>query len=1120
MNISPDELLDTQDDNWSKGKRTRVEEIVFSDNASTISDSVLLDLICNEIRLRENFEPEFLSLGLPERLKEYSKRFPAIAEKLKKQLEFESHLQDEERESSHLSAVPFNYAGGIIDIPNLKDIEEFESGGFGTIYLARQILPDRQVAVKINQTDSRLDELSIRTLHREAQRAAKLRHPNIIEIYEVGKVGNKSYFIMPFIKGGNLKSGKMAFHNDFINISRLMATISRAVSYAHSLDILHCDLKPSNILINEQGQPILTDFGFAIGLMPDNQSFNENNKSEPIDSRAAGGTLSSVFGTGGTPDYMAPEQTSGNYQSLSIETDIYGLGSILYELLTGNPPGIRQGGMQIIAPRLINGKTPRDLEAICLKCMSWNKKDRYQNASELAADLENYSFGYPVSARKHNRIAGFFDRTFKWMNRSPLAATLLMIVILSVISSTAILYAKNRQLRSLLQLAAQTSFNLGLTSEKRGTKPESEAAYLQSIRFFDELGNKYPDNISFLIMKARSQNNFALIMRELNRQQEYRKYLEDAITSFQIAHKRNPENSDLLMEEANSWSNLGNYYILNSERSSAIRCFIEARSLREKLISLDANDPEFQFQLAKSYFDLGNLNNRSTEFQKQAISDYQKAIEGFITSISGGNRSDDILQKTIEATTNLASLLSGNGDAMAAQKLDDEMVATWAAKVEADPGNLHFTLIYAILLNNRGSHGLDRIEPEKVEADFQKARSYFIRAMKQEEVSYSAKKYYCVTLSNLALVNLRLMKKTKNTDEFQKYQKAVSEFSIEAIRLANNLIISSPTEISPRISLAMACEIYAELLEIENQLGESKRILTEGLNATANLINQDVLALEKHLTFINRLSRLELSINAENIEPARQFAEQGLILVRKFINTNEDSQMLQLQLMEFSELNASLLLKKYNFEEKGMIIDENVITKLNQAVSLYSDAISACTKAMAIGHIYPNQLDRHMSNYLFRAVALKNLKKHAESNADINSAKKFLKTDDPRFIYLQLLECQNRIQLGEYDNAIDEISSVIKNGNHSIEIYFNLACLYAEAVPKIDKNQNLNASQKQLKKDEFIEKCLSILKLIHKNGFFKDPLNTAQLEKDLSLSNIENQTGFIEFLAEVKKAQK
>lgn len=1121
MNITPDKLLDLQDEKWLRGERARVEELISGCNPGLISDAALLDLICNEIRLRENFEPDFPDLGLTERLYEYSNRFPAISDKLKKQLEFENQLKDDENDINiNNISFQFSQTGGINDIQNLREIEEFESGGFGTIYLARQILPDRQVAVKINQADSRLDEFSIRTLHNEAQRAARLRHPNIIEIYEVGKVGNQSYFIMPFIKGGNLKSRKGEFHDNFISISRLMATISHAVSYAHSLDVLHCDLKPSNILINEQGEPVLTDFGFAVGLIPEVHSVNQRNNQEPDNSRTAYETISSVFGTGGTPEYMAPEQSIGNFQSLSIETDIYGLGSVLYELLTGNPPGVRREGDKIPPPRSINNKIPRDLEAICLRCLSWNKGERYRQASEMALDFENFSSGYSVSAREFNRISGFIDRAVKWAIRSPVAAILLLIVFLSILSSTAILYSKNQQLRNLLQLAAQTSFNLGHTSEKRGTKPESETAYLQSIKLFDELSNKYPDNISFLIMKAKSQNNFALIMRELNRQQEYRKYLEDAIFSFQLANKRNPDNLDLLMEEANSWSNLGNYYLIHSERENATNCYQKSMILREKLMAQNSNNAEYQFQLAKSYFDLGNLNGRSTDSQKQAIADYQKAIEGFSNSISNGNSSDDLLQKTIEATINLSKLLAESGDVQAAQRLDDEMIAKWSGKVEADPGNLHFTLLYAILLNNRGTHGLDRIEPEKVEVDFQKARSYFIRAMKQQEVGFTVKKNYCMTLSNLALVNLRLMKKPNNSEEIQKYQKSVSEYSIEAIRLANSLIISSPAEVSPKISLAMACEIYAELLEMENQLAESKRILTEGLNTTASLINHDNEALEKHLNFINRLARLELLLNAENVEAARKLAEKGLFIVREQIGVNRDSQMLQMQLMEFSELNASLLLKNYKFEEKGMIIDENVISKLNQAVVFYSDAINAGKKGIAFGNVYSNQLDRYMSIYLFRAIALRNLKRFTDSNTDIYSAKQIMKTDDPRLIYLNLLECQNRIQLGDYENAIDAINSKMKSGNYSLEIYFNLACLYAEAVPKIQKNDKLSQSDKQIQTELFVRKSLSNLKLIQENGFFKDPVNVAQLEKDSSLVNIEKQKGFIEFLADVKQARK
>jgi serine/threonine-protein kinase len=238
---------------------------------------------------------------------------------------------------------------------------------------------------------------------REAEAAASLDHPNIVPIYEVRDEDGVLYFSMKLIDGGSLSQRVEEFRGNPRAIARLLACLARAVAFAHGQGFIHCDLKPSNILIDRAGQPQITDFGLA--------------------RRFAG--ESSITTTGavlGTPSYMAPEQASGHRGDIGPATDVYGLGAILYELLTGRPPFLSPTMMETVVqvlerdpvpPRELAPGVPRELETICLKCLEKLPEERYATPRELADDLERFLHGETVEA------TGAFQRLRRWTRREP-----------------------------------------------------------------------------------------------------------------------------------------------------------------------------------------------------------------------------------------------------------------------------------------------------------------------------------------------------------------------------------------------------------------------------------------------------------------------------------------------------------------------------------------------------------------------------------------------------------------------------------------------------------------------------------------------------------------------------
>ncbi|MGO9470387.1 MAG: protein kinase domain-containing protein [Isosphaeraceae bacterium] len=323
-------------------------------------------------------------------------------------------------------------------------LDEIARGGMGVVYKARQTSLNRFVALKMLRIAALADLDSPRRFRLEAEATANLDHPNIIPIYEVGELDGFSFFTMKLVEGGSLAQHLPAYIGNPRGAAQLVATVARAVHHAHQRGVLHRDLKPSNIVIDAAGQPHVTDFGLARRVEGDPELTQ------------SGAIL-------GTPSYMAPEQASGQRKAISTVTDVYGLGAVLYALLTGKPPfkgdsvletldQVRQAPPE--PPSGIGRRLDRDLEAICLKCLEKEPEGRYPSALALAEDLERWLAGKPTQARPLSRPA----RLRRWASRrwKRLAAAAALLVILGLIGIGIVQDMRLRRAGRLLDAQRQT----------------------------------------------------------------------------------------------------------------------------------------------------------------------------------------------------------------------------------------------------------------------------------------------------------------------------------------------------------------------------------------------------------------------------------------------------------------------------------------------------------------------------------------------------------------------------------------------------------------------------------------------------------------------------------------
>jgi WD40 repeat protein len=343
-------------------------------------------------------------------------------------------------------------------------IRELARGGMGVVFQARQVSLNRTVALKMILAGHLANDTDVKRFYTEAEAAANLDHPGIVPIYEVGQHEGQHYFSMGFVEGQSLSQRLADGPLPPRQAAALIVKVAEAIEYAHQRGVIHRDLKPHNILLDQNGNPRVTDFGLAKKLKDDSR----------------------LTGSGqimGTPSYMPPEQAGGKRGDVGLPADVYALGATLYALITGRPPFQAATAMdtvlQVISddpvpPRRLNASVPIDLETICLKCLEKEPGKRYVSAEALGEDLCHYLAGEPIGARPVGRA----ERAWRWCKRNrAVAALLASVLLITVLGSVGVTVALIYALRAKRDLAHQ----LDLTSAAEGEARDSQRATAEQL---------------------------------------------------------------------------------------------------------------------------------------------------------------------------------------------------------------------------------------------------------------------------------------------------------------------------------------------------------------------------------------------------------------------------------------------------------------------------------------------------------------------------------------------------------------------------------------------------------------------------------------------------------------
>ncbi len=371
-------------------------------------------------------------------------------------------LQDEDEDALGSSAARMQMEFG-----DYKLLEEIGRGGQGVVYRAHQKSLNRTVALKVIGLGQWATKTHLKRFRLEAEAAASLEHPGIVPIHEVGEREGTCYFSMGFIEGDQLDAVVRREPMSVRRAAELIAKVARTVHYAHEHHILHRDIKPGNILLDQEGEPHLTDFGLARLVETE-------------------GNVTRTMEVLGTPSYMAPEQAVGNNACVTGATDVYGLGAVLYQSLTGHPPfagGTTFETVRLVLdteprqPRLLNPKIDRDLNTICLKCLDKDPQRRYASALALAEDLERWLKHEPIRARR----TGIFTRGRKWLRRNPSIAVMAALLLAFAVPLGVMIW-KTESERSLLSNPAPPEKSIAVLPFSNLSKEQENAFFTDGVQ--------------------------------------------------------------------------------------------------------------------------------------------------------------------------------------------------------------------------------------------------------------------------------------------------------------------------------------------------------------------------------------------------------------------------------------------------------------------------------------------------------------------------------------------------------------------------------------------------------------------------------------------------------------
>jgi serine/threonine-protein kinase len=537
-------------------------------------------------------------------------------------------------------------------------------GGLGRVWLARDGDLHRGVALKEIRPERAANPETWRRFLKEAQITGQLEHPNIVPVYELARrrEDDQPFYVMRFVHGQSLRDAIASFHRDRagkrsdpLGLQSLLGAFLKvcdAVAYAHARGVVHRDLKPENVVLGGFGEVIVLDWGLA-KLIDQPEEPEAVDAAETIQrhiSVSPEARTDKTEGLFGTPCYMAPEQVELRHEEVDGRTDVYALGGILFEILTGHPPVEAASTAQVLeqvragrvpGARQLEPTVPRALESVCAKALARNRLARYAGARDLAAEVRRWIADEPVLAHRESLLA----RGRRWMRHHRTLTTAAAVVVLAALAALGFAYRReqlaNAQIRAAKAesdrrldqtLQAIEDYYTGVSQEVLLGRQEFQDLRAQLLKrpqeFYEQLTRdlKSDGDVRGRSLMAKGRLNLGHILWLLGQLKDARRECEAAMKLYQRLGEDNPDDHGYLNGLAKSYNDLGNVLHDSGDHQGALESCQRVIAIRSRLVAARPSDPEYQDELAKSYNNLGNaqseLGNRSA-----ATESYQQSIE-------------------------------------------------------------------------------------------------------------------------------------------------------------------------------------------------------------------------------------------------------------------------------------------------------------------------------------------------------------------------------------------------------------------------------------------------------------------------------------------------------------
>ena len=671
---------------------------------------------------------------------------------------------------------------GQVQIPGYQILEELGRGGMGVVYKAIQLGLNRMVALKMILFGGHAGTEAVTRFRREAEAIAKLQHPHIVQIYEIGEQQGQPFFSLEYVSGGSLADHLRGIPQPALVAAQLTQTLARAMHVVHQHGIIHRDLKPANVLlagVRSQESGASTKSETSAVLMPDPRLLTPKITDFGL-ARQESSDLTGSHMTVGTPSYMSPEQARGG-QQINPATDIYALGAILYELLTGRPPFQGSTALETVLlvvseeplpPRLFQPSLPRDLETICLKCLHKEPAKRYATAEALAEDLRCFQEGRPITARPVGRL----ERAWRWCRRNRLTAGLLAAVFLAL-------------------LAAVVSLSVGLwfAEEARAQAQHRSRQYRQAL----------DDQTAFLLED--------LLARQTDLRPEHTAFLQRALRAYAEFTRESGDDPDSRAGLAEAFHRVAKIRIKLGQITEGEEALRQARAVQERLVLDYPGVAQYRLHLARITI---NLSRMLGENRKHA--EAETLLRAVLAELPPGTAAADHAREAEEVRAlgqqNLGRLLEQTG-----RPAEAEVALTACRDAQRrlhtqDPDAVPHRLALALAENACGTIQAKRGRLTEAEASFQAAVRLLEPVLQAQPQAVEPRLTLISAYNNLA--KLEVLQRNYATAEAA---------TRKVIRLEEQLAAEFPANLAYRSSLADTYMQLGQVLRLQHRVDEAEQ---------------------------------------------------------------------------------------------------------------------------------------------------------------------------------------------------------------------------------------------------------------------------------------------------------